>query len=58
MKRVGCPDTPLYAKKDLAKIDEEIKNYLTILDTLDKEDKNSTNLKISKDEIEKLKQGE
>ena len=41
-------------KKDLAKIDEEIKNYMTILDTLDKEDKNNTNLKISKDEIEKL----
>ena len=43
-------------KKELAKIDEDIKNYLTILDTLDKEDKNSTNLKISKDEIEKLKE--
>jgi len=43
-------------KKDLAKIDEEIKNYLTILETLDKEDKNSPNLKISKDEIEKLKE--
>jgi transposase len=41
-------------KKDLAKIDEDIKNYMTILDTLDKEDKNNTNLKISKDEIEKL----
>jgi transposase len=43
-------------KKDLAKIDEEIQNYLTILETLDKEDKNSPNLKISKDEIEKLKE--
>ena len=43
-------------KKELAKIDEDIKNYLTILDTLDKEDKNNTNLKISKDEIEKLKE--
>jgi len=43
-------------KKDLAKIDDEIKNYLTILETLDKEDKNSSNLKISKEEIEKLKE--
>lgn len=41
-------------KKDLAKIDEEIKNYMTILDTLDKEDKNDSKLKISKEEIEKL----
>ena len=41
-------------KKDIAKIDEEIKNYLTILDTLDKEDKNTTNLKISQEEIDKL----
>lgn len=43
-------------KKELAKIDEDIKNYLTILETLDKEDKNSSNLKISKEEIEKLKE--
>jgi len=43
-------------KKDIAKIDEDIKNYLTILETLDKEDKNSSNLKISKEEIEKLKE--
>jgi len=42
-------------KKDIAKIDEDIKNYMTILDTLDKEDKNNTSLKISKEEIEKLK---
>jgi transposase len=48
-------------KKDIAKIDEDIKNYMTILDTLDKEDgvplgyKNNTKLKISKEEIEKLK---
>lgn len=41
-------------KKDIAKIDEDIKNYMTLLETLDKEDKNSTNLKISKEEIEKL----
>lgn len=41
-------------KKDLAKIDEDIKNYMTLLETLDKEDKNATNLKISKDEIDKL----
>jgi hypothetical protein len=27
--------------KDLAKIDEDIKNYMTLLDTLDKEDKNN-----------------
>ena len=43
-------------KKELAKIDEDIKNYITILETLDKEDKNTTNLKISKEEIEKLKE--
>ena len=43
-------------KKELSKIDEDIKNYLTILETLDKEDKNSKNLKISKEEIEKLKE--
>ena len=42
-------------KKDIAKIEEDIKNYMTLLDTLDKEDKNHTNLKISKEEIEKLK---
>ncbi len=42
-------------KKDIAKIEEDIKNYMTILDTLDKEDKNHTKLKISKEEIEKLK---
>ena len=41
-------------KKDIAKIDEDIKNYMTLLETLDKEDKNTTNLKISKDEIDKL----
>ena len=43
-------------KKDIAKIDEDIKNYLTLLETLDKEDKNNLNLKISKEEIEKLKE--
>ncbi len=42
-------------KKDIAKIEEDIKNYMTVLDTLDKEDKNHTKLKISKEEIEKLK---
>ncbi len=41
-------------KKDIAKIDEDIKNYMTLLETLDKEDKNSTNLQISKEEIDKL----
>jgi transposase len=41
-------------KKDLAKIEEDIKNYMTILDTLDKEDKNHTDLKISKEDVEKL----
>jgi transposase len=41
-------------KKDISKIDEEIKNYMSLLETLDKEDKNTTNLKISKDEIDKL----
>jgi transposase len=29
-------------KKDLSKIDEDIENYMTLLETLDKEDKNST----------------
>ncbi len=43
-------------KKDIAKIDEDIKSYMTLLETLDKEDKNSTNLKISKEEIDKLKE--
>jgi hypothetical protein len=43
-------------KKDLAKIDEDIKNYMTILDTLDKEDKNNSNLKISKEDIKKLEE--
>ena len=41
-------------KKELSKIDEDIKNYMTLLETLDKEDKNTTNLKISKEEIDKL----
>ncbi len=41
-------------KKELAKIDEDIKNYMTILDTLDKEAENHTNLKISKEDVEKL----
>ncbi|MDQ7032725.1 MAG: IS1182 family transposase [Desulfonauticus sp.] len=41
-------------KKDISKIDEDIKNYMTLLETLDKEDKNATNLKISKEEIDKL----
>ncbi len=41
-------------KKDLAKIDEDIKNYMTILETLDKEAENQTNLKISKEDVEKL----
>lgn len=41
-------------KKDLSKIDEDIKNYMTLLETLDKEDKNAINLKISKEEIDKL----
>jgi transposase len=41
-------------KRDLSKIDEDIKNYMTLLETLDKEDKNTTNLKISKEEIDKL----
>ena len=47
-------------KKDIAKIDEDIKNYMTLLETLDKEDgmplgyKNSSKLKVSKEEIDKL----
>ena len=42
-------------KKDIAKIEEDINNYMTLLDTLDKEGKNHTKLKISKEEVEKLK---
>jgi hypothetical protein len=41
-------------KKDLSKIDEDIKNYMTLLETLDKEDRNTAKLKISKEEIDKL----
>ena len=41
-------------KKDLVKIEEDIKNYMTILETLDKEESHKPNLKISKEEIEKL----
>ncbi len=41
-------------KKDIEKIDEDIKNYMTLLETLDKEDKNITKLKISKEQIDKL----
>jgi len=41
-------------KKDIAKIDEDIKNYMTLLETLDKENRNSPKLKISKEEIDKL----
>ena len=41
-------------KKDLAKIDEEIKNYMILLETTDKEDKDRLSLKISKEDIDKL----
>ena len=41
-------------KKDLAKIEEDIKNYMTILDTLDKEDKLSENIQISTYDIKQL----
>jgi len=41
-------------KKDLAKIEEEIKNYMTILDSVDKEDSCYSKLKIDKDDIKKL----
>jgi transposase len=40
--------------KELAKIDDEIQNYMTILNTLDKEDKNNTTIKVSKEEVKKL----
>ncbi len=43
-------------KKDLLKIEEDIKNYMTILDTLDKEDKQSDNIQISTYDIKKLKE--
>jgi ABC-type Fe3+-citrate transport system substrate-binding protein len=41
-------------KKNLAKIEEEIKNYMTILDSVDKEDSCQSKLKIDKDDIKKL----
>ncbi len=42
-------------KKDIAKIDEDIKNYMTILETTDKEN-SEVNLNISKEDIDKLKE--
>ncbi len=41
-------------KKDIAKINEDIKNYMTILETTDKEN-SEVNLNISKADIDKLK---
>ena len=41
-------------KKDIAKINEDIKNYMTILETTDKEN-SEVNLHISKDDIQNLK---
>jgi len=41
-------------KKELARIEEDTKNYMTILETLDREDNNRANLKISKEDIKKL----
>ncbi len=41
-------------KKDLAKIDEDIKNYMSVLETLDSKDKNISNHKMLKEDIEKL----
>jgi len=41
-------------KKELSNIDKEIKNYMTILDAIDKEDSCKTKLKIDKDNIKKL----
>ena len=42
-------------KKDIAKINEDIKNYMTILETADKEN-SEVNLNISKEDIDKLKE--
>ncbi len=42
-------------KRDLAKIDKEIKSYMELLDTLDKEDIDDSKLNISSDDIIKLK---
>lgn len=42
-------------KKDIAKINEDIKNYMTILETTDKEN-SEVNLNISKADIDKLKE--
>ncbi len=42
-------------KRDLAKIDKEIKSYMELLDTLDKEDIDDAKLNISSDDIIKLK---
>ncbi len=41
-------------KKDIAKINEDIKNYMTILETTDKEN-SEVNLNISKEDIQNLK---
>ncbi len=41
-------------KKDIVKINEDIKNYMTILETTDKEN-SEVNLNISKEDIDKLK---
>ncbi len=41
-------------KKDIAKINEDIKNYMTILETTDKEN-SDVNLNISKEDIQNLK---
>ena len=42
-------------KKDIKKIDDEIKSYMTLLEATDKEDK-SNNINISKKDIENLKE--
>jgi len=41
-------------KNDIAKIDKEINSYMELLDSVDKEDKN-TNIKLSVDDIKNLK---
>ena len=41
-------------KKEISKIDEDIKNYMTILETTDKQN-SEVNINISKEDIEKLK---
>ena len=44
------------SKNELYKINKDIKSYMELLDTLDKEDKNNSNIKISTDYIKNLEE--